>query len=422
LTPPVLVEHFFRHEYGRLVALLACRVGVQHVGSVEDAVQSSFIAALEAWKLSGLPDNPTAWLFKVASNTLIGDLRQRKHRERIQEQYITDDMELSDDDMPILLRGEISDELLRMLFVCCDPSIPEESQLVLALKILCGFNVQEIALRLFTSETNVYKRLGRARARLRELSPRIDTQALTPETSRLPSVQRILYVLFTEGYFASHADIAIRRELCSEALRLATIVAEHPIGQTPETFALLALMHLHSARLDARREQSGGLLLLEEQDRTLWDVQQIGLGLEYLAKSAHGSHFSRYHAEAAIAAEHCLSPSFHATRWDKIAEIYKLLETIEPSAIHRLNRAIAVAEYQGPALGLAVLEECAVPEWLQNSFMWAAVLADLHQRNGNTVTASSYLETALKLAPSPAIKVLLQRRMCNVKEVKFSEG
>jgi predicted RNA polymerase sigma factor len=170
---------------------------------------------------------------------------------------------------PPCFAGEVGDDLLRMLFVCCDDAIPSESQLVFALKTLCGFSTGEIALRLFTTEANVYKRLARARSRLRKTDSGLQTPALDALKSRLPSVHTVLYLLFNEGYLSANADLAIRRELCDEAIRLATLLAEHPVGAVPETFALLALMHLHAARLAARSDGAGGLLLLEAQDRSL---------------------------------------------------------------------------------------------------------------------------------------------------------
>ena len=384
MTVPKLVEHFFRHEYGRLVATLSRRVGVQYIEDVEDAVQSALMTALETWTIAGLPDNPPAWLFRVAHNNLMGELRRRTSRRRILEQNVKEDIGTLENGPEIFLAGEVRDDLLRMLFVCCDEAIPVESQLVLALKTLCGFEIREITLRLFASEQY---------------------------SSRLPAVHKILYLVFTEGYLSSHAEMAIRRELCDEAMRLSTILTEHSAGQTPETFALLALMHLHAARMTARQDSSGALLLLEEQERALWDQQRIQVGLEWLAKSAQGDGFSRYHAEAGIAAEHCLAPSFHETRWDKVAEYYALLERIAPSAIHKLNRAVAVAEWQGPAKGLAVLKGFEPPTWLAGSYIWAAVLADLHRRCGNTHTANRYRDIACKSAPTPAVKELLQRRL-----------
>lgn len=393
--------------------MLSCRVGVQYTEDVEDAVQSALMTALGTWTTAGLPNNPSAWLYRVARNNLMGELRQRTGRCRILNENLKEDIGTLESRPEVFLAGEVSDDLLRMLFVCCDETIPVESQLVLALKTLCGFDVREIALRLFTSEANAYKRLGRARSRLRELPFNPSELTGAEYSSRLPAVNKILYLLFTEGYLSSHAEMAIRRELCDEAIRLVAILAEHPIGQTPETFALLALMHLHKARMTARQDASGGLLLLEEQDRTLWDDQEIQVGLEWLGKSSEGDVFSRYHAEAGIAAEHCLAPSFEETRWDKVTECYLLLEQAAPSAIHKLNRAVAIAEWQSPTKGLAILKDFEAPGWLSGSYLWAAVLADLHRRCGNTDTANYYRDTAYKSAPTPAVKALLKRRLSN---------
>ena len=391
--------------------MLSRRAGVQHIEAVEDAAQSALMTALQAWTIGGLPDNPSAWLYRVAYNHLIGELRQRTGRRRILEQKAMEDVGTPEHGPEVFLAGEVRDDLLRMLFVGCDDAIPVDSQLVLALKTLCGFDVREIALRPFTSEANVYKRLGRARGRLRERPPRPGELTGAQCSARLPAVNKILYLLFTEGYLSSHAEQAIRRELCNEAIRLATLLVAHPVGQAPATFALLALMHLHAARMTARQDGAGGLLLLEEQDRALWDRREILVGLEWLATSAEGDAFSRYHAEAGIAAEHCLAPSFQETRWDKVVECYSLLERFVPSAIHTLNRAVAVAEWQGPAVGLAVLEGFEPPTWLANSYLWSAVLADLHRRCGSTQAAQRYRDTALELAPTPAVKALLQRRL-----------
>ncbi|NOQ77500.1 MAG: RNA polymerase subunit sigma-70, partial [Methylococcaceae bacterium] len=223
-------------------------------------------------------------------------------------------------------------------------------------------------------------------------------------------VNKILYLMFTEGYLSVNHELSIRQELCDEAIRLATILANNKVGQIPETFALLALMNFHMARMTARQDSSGGLILLEQQDRLLWDKQKIQAGLVWLEKSSKGDNFSRYHAEAGIAAEHCLAKSFQQTRWDRIAENYLLLEQVSPSVIHRLNRAVAVAEWQDPATGLAILNGFEPPDRITGSFLWRAVLADLHRRNGDINIARGYHNEALKLAPTPAIKELLEQR------------
>lgn len=405
-----LGEHFYRHEYGRIVAMLSRRVGLRHLESVEDAVQAALLASVEAWPRGGVPDNPSAWLYRVAYNHVIGELRARVRRDCLAA--AADPAPASPAVAPAaVLSGDIRDDLLRMLVACCHESIPVESRLVVALKTLCGFDVGEIAARLFTTEANVYKRLARARQRLRALPFELRDVSASELAARLPAVRSILYLLFTEGHLSSHPAHALRRELCDEATRLATLLAEHPHGATPETFALLALMHLHAARLTSRQDAAGGLLLLEEQDRSRWDQDRIAVGLRWLANSAQGRAFSRYHAEAGIAAEHCLASTFAETRWARIVECYTLLEQVAPSALHTLNRALAVAEWRGPEAGLAVLDGLEPPSWLEGSYMWMAVLADLHRRCGREDRAGGYREAALAAAPSGAIREALARRL-----------
>jgi RNA polymerase sigma factor (sigma-70 family) len=411
VTTPRLVEHFVRHDYGRLVATLTRRVGFRHIEVVEDAVQSALMAALSAWTEQSLPADPGAWLYKAAYNQLIQALRRESRRLKIRHNAAEELGERIDDAVSARFADEIRDDMLRMLFVCCDESIPRESQLVLALKTLCGFSTAEIALRLFTSEGNIHKRLGRARDRLREIAPDVDAPPLEELRPRLPGVHAVLYLLFNEGYLSAHAEQAIRRELCDEAVRLTTLLGEHPVGATPETFALLALMHLHAARLGARVDGAGGLLLLEEQDRSLWDHEGISTGMEWLQRSAAGEAFSRFHAEAAIAAEHCLAASYPQTRWKEIADLYAMLEALAPSPLHTLNRAVAVAEWQGPAAGLAVIEGLEPPAWLAGSYLWDAVLGDLHGRAGHWEIAREHRERALASAPTSAVRELLRRRL-----------
>jgi RNA polymerase sigma-70 factor (ECF subfamily) len=413
-----LVAHFFRHEYGRLTAQLTRKVGVQHVELVEDAVQSSLAAALTVWVKDGVPRSPGAWLHRVACNQLVGELRKASTHARIRDGALHElaamlerDADGSDDDAHFA--GEVADDLLRMLFVGCDEDIPRESRLVFALRTLCGFSTAEIALRLFTSEANVHKRLQRARDRLREIAPALETPSLSTLRARLPSVHEVLYLLFNEGYLSAHADEAIRRELCDEAIRLTTILASHPTLASPETFALLALMHLHAARLSARVDASGGLLLLEEQDRGAWDQAQMRAGMEWLTRAASGASFSRYHAEAGIAAEHCMAPSFTQTRWREIARLYEILERIAPSPLFTLNRAIAVAEVDGPDAGLAMLRAVSPPAWLARSHLWDAALGDLHRRAGHVDAFRHHRSRALASAPTQAVRALLGRRLAD---------
>lgn len=409
-----LVEHYFRHEYGRLTALLTRKVGVRHVELVEDAAQSALASALSAWVAKGVPRDPGAWLYRAACNHLIGALRTDAGRLRILESAHEDLARAAVEDREATrFAGEVHDDLLRMLFVCCHDAIPRESRLVLALKTLCGFSTAEIGLRIFTTEANVHKRLQRARERLRESSPDLEAPALEHLRTRLSSVHEVLYLLFNEGYLSSQAESAIRRELCDEAIRLATLLAEHPVGEGPVTSALLALMHLHAARFAARIDGSGGLILLEEQDRRLWNQEQMRVGADWLARSASGEAFSRYHAEAGIAAEHCFAASFKATRWNEIAELYALLERAAPSPLHTMNRAVAVAEGQGPEAALALLDSIEAPTWLERSYLWDAVLGDLHRRAGHLEEFRYHRDRALASAPTDAVRDLLTRRLAD---------
>lgn len=410
MTTTDLVAHFFRHEYGRLVSLLSCRMGLEHIEDVEDAVQSALMSALEHWTVSGVPDNPSAWLFRAARNRILDTFRQQGRHERHLRSLAGMNAQ-TESHRQTLQPQDAEEGLLRMLFACCDEQIPAPSQLVFALKTLCGFDVREIAIRLFTSQANVYKRLNRARSRLRQLSQPLADLTADETTARRPAVVKILYLLFTEGYLSSHTEFPLRRELCDEAIRLARLLTSHSAGQSPQTFALLALMLLHRARMSAREDGSGGLLLLEEQDRTQWNRADIEEGLAWLERSASGDIFSRYHAEAGIAAEHCIAATFEQTRWDRVIECYELLEHHNASPLHRLNRAVAVAEWKDPARGLALLEGMEPPAWLAGSYQWAAVLADLHGRCGHNTEARRYRDTALRLAPTPHVRQLLQRRL-----------
>jgi len=394
MSTPELPEHWFRRELGRLVSILSRRFGVHRIELCEDAAQTALLQATQSWA-SKRPDDPGAWLYRVAHNHVLDELRREKRDLRYLAEVRVD-----------YTQQEVNDDVLRLLFVCADPMIPPESQLVLALKTLCGFSTREIALRLFQSEDAIHKRLQRARTRLREHA---EVQSLDPE--RVGGVLHMLYLLFNEGYSSAQPDRLIRRELCDEALRLALMLREDPAGALPETDALLALMCFHAARFDARVDGMGGLLLLEEQDRSRWDRELIQRGLFHLARSARGETLSRYHADAGIAAEHCLAPSYAETSWAEIVRLYEVLERIAPSPLNVLNRAIALAEWKGPEAGLAALDAIEAPSWLQSYYLWDATLGELHRRRGDRVRALAHTERALAAAPTNPEKALLQRRI-----------
>ena len=408
------IEHIFRHEYGQLVALLSRRLGIQHLDAVEDAVQWALTQALDSWQGNNIPDNPSAWLYQVAYRQLLSEFRSTKRRSELLNQYVSfgEDSDKNDTDevAGISFTGELTDSLLRMLFIACHEELPVESQLVFTLKSLCGFNVREIALRLFISEANVYKRFSRAKQFLKKQSLQIETLTENEINTRLPLVHRILYLLFTEGYLSSHIDNAIRQDLCAESIRLTKLLVDSRLGDVPESAALLALMYFNLARIKSR-QGDGGLVLLEQQDRTLWDHRLIAMGLVCLERSAQGQTISRYHVEANIAAEHCLSASFEKTAWHKIVASYQLLERIAPSPLHFLNRVIVTAEWQSADSALALLLSSDAPNWLLRTYHWYAVLADLQRRCGDFDNAKKNAEQAIQQAPTSKVKKMLARRL-----------
>ena len=396
---PVLPEHYFRHESGRLVSVLSRRFGAHRVELCEDAVQTALLRAVQSWSQQGPPDDKSAWLYRVAFNEVLGVLRRERRTGAPVDNGIEQLVAETNTEDAVYLEHEVRDDQLRMLFVCANPGIPRESQIVVALKILCGFSTDEIALRLFQSSEAIYKRLQRARAVLRERIQGLEPPRIEELGSRLPAILEIVYLLFTEGYSSAQPDRMIRHELCEEAIRLGLLLNEHPVGAAPETAALLALMYLNAARFNSRVDGAGGLLILEEQDRSLWDRDLIHVGISYLQRAARGEVFTRYHAEAAIAAEHCLAPTYKETRWDEIARLYQMLEGVAPSPINTLNRSIAIAEWQGPEAGLALLEALNAPTWLLGYYLWDATLGELYRRRGDRERATDAPDACAKRGP-----------------------
>jgi len=404
------VEHLFRHEYGKLVALLVRRIGVQYLDSIEDAIQWAMAQALECWRKGETPSSPSAWLYQVAYRYLLSELKSTQRKSvLLAEHYSTTGETLEHKDIPFA--SEMSDSMLRMLFVACNDSVPVESQLVFILKSLCGFSIREVALRLFISEANAYKRLSRAKQHLKSQTLELEMLSNNDISARLPLVQSILYLIFTEGYLSSHTETAIRRDLCEEAIRLTKLLVASQFGDVPDSYALLALMYFHLARINSRQDNVGVLLLLEQQNRDQWNKEQISMAMAFLAQSANGNTISRYHVEAGIAAEHCLSPSFEQTKWEKIIAAYELLHRISPSPIHLLNRAIATAQWQSPQAGLVILESSDIPAWLDRCYYWYAVQADLLFRSGEVSRGQKHAELAIAAAPTKSIKKLLFKRL-----------
>jgi RNA polymerase sigma factor (sigma-70 family) len=361
-TDPIAqaAEHLFRHESGRLVATLTRIFGVQHLNLAEDVVQEALAKALQTWPYYGLPKNPSAWLTQVAKNLAL-DVVRRDKLFRDKENAVITHLETSaggESAAPdaVVFDEEIRDNRLRLLFVCCHPEIPHDSQVALALKTLCGFSTEEIATAFLTTDQTIAKRLTRAKQRLRDAGVAFEIPEGDELAARLDAVLQTLYLLFNEGYKASFGEKLIREELCQEAIRLTSLLAEHVAGNRPVTHALLALMFLNAARLESRVDSEGLILRLEEQDRSRWDQTMISQGMRHLALSATGEELTEYHLQAGIAACHCAAPDYASTDWPQILTLYDRLIALDPSPVIALNRAVALANVRGPAAGLKAVE------------------------------------------------------------------
>ncbi len=422
-----LVEHFFRHESGRLVALLTHSLGVSRLDLVEDVVQESLMQALQTWSRQGIPDDPAGWLYRAARNRAVDSLRRERVHTRILPRLAEgQSAENSLPDQPHF-REEIGDEPLRLLFLCCHEAVPIESRVALALRTVCGFSTAEIARALLTTEANAQKRIIRAKGRLRDEPGAWESPGLGPLRNRLDAVLAVVYLLFNEGYNGSHTDTPIRRDLCDEALRLARMLASHPVGDAPHVFALVAVLAFHTARFDARVSPTGNVVLLNEQDRSTWNWGLVREAMDWMARSATGDMLSRYHVEAAIAWEHVRAPSFDQTDWGRIISLYGTLQQIAPSPLHVLSRAIAEAHHDGPQAGLASLASVPLDEIPARYPIWLAVLGELHFRAGNFVAARDAWSHALVLEPPPYDRELIRNRLAECpapieKEVHEPQG
>jgi RNA polymerase sigma-70 factor (ECF subfamily) len=406
-----LVEHFFRHEAGRLVSVLTRLFGWRHFDLVEDMVQATLLDALESWHVRGVPDNPSGWVHRIAKNKVLDALRRDKITQRVLGEWAVA-RPVHDEGLDgLFLDSEIEDSQLRMIFACCHPRLARENQLALTLKALCGFGNAEIARALLVGEETVKKRLQRATRDLIDHQVALDPPPAAELAQRLDVVHQVLYLLFNEGYSSSEGETAIRADLCEEAARLCHLLCSQPRFATPATHALMALMLFHAARLDARLDQRGSLLLMEEQDRGRWDHRLIRRALEFLGQSAEGAVPSAFHLEAAIACHHCTAKSYAETDWPAILRLYDALLTMHRSPVYLLNRAIVVAQIEGPRAGIRALDEAGHDPALRHYHLFDATLGEFYRRAGDLARARQHLEAARQKTNSPFDHELLDRRL-----------
>jgi RNA polymerase sigma-70 factor (ECF subfamily) len=409
-----LVEDFFRHEAGRLVATLTRLFGVEHLDLAEDVVQETLVKALRQWPLRGIPANPAAWMTQVAKNGVLDALRREACLRRKTAEVLvwTQQNEAVDTEAEALRGAErIQDAQLRMIFTCCHPALSREAQVALTLKTLCGFSVVEIASAFLVEERTTAQRLTRAKRTLRQQRVSFVVPEADEFPQRLDAVLQVLYLLFNEGYNAHAGENLTRPDLCRQAIYLATLLVGHPQGDIPRAQALLALMLFQASRLAARVDADGNLLLLSEQDRSLWDRPQIALGFRHFDRSITGDSISPYHIEAHIAACHAAAPSYEATDWEAILHDYDDLLTLNNSPVIALNRAVALSMRHGCEAGLQALENLKALPALDAYHLLPATLAALAVQQGDRQAAQHYYREALACVASEPERRFFERKL-----------
>ena len=404
VEPAQLIPHLFRTEYSKITAVLCKFLGVERMEEAEDLASDTFLAALNTWPYRGVPENPVAWLYTVAKNKTRNHLaRERTFREKITQGDLhisgteTESIDLSE--------ANIADSQLRMLFAICTPEIPQESQVGLALRILCGFGIDEIAVAFLTNKETISKRLFRAREKLRSVKARLEFPSDGEMPQRLKPVLTTLYLLFNEGYYSETNDAVMREDLCIEAIRLADLLLQNPQTNRPEVNALQALMCFHASRFPSRLDQSGMPVLYPDQDETLWDQKLVAKGMLHLHKASVGKQLSKYHLEAGIAYWHTVK-SDSEEKWENILQLYNYLLMLEYSPIAALNRTWAIAKTKGPQ---SAIDEANKLHLDGNPFYFA-LLGELH-KSTDKVKSKYYFEEALKYIRTTADRRLIAKKI-----------
>ncbi|NOS56779.1 MAG: sigma-70 family RNA polymerase sigma factor [Cyclobacteriaceae bacterium] len=411
-----LIGHLFRHEAGRMTAVLTRFLGAENLDAAEDLVQDTLLKAMEAWRIQGVPNNPSAWLYKVAHNKAIDWVRRHQNQSKILSKYQT---RLDETPGEVFAEDEIRDSVLRMMFACCHPSIPVESQIALTLKTLGGLGVLEIARAFLTTEETIAKRIYRAKEKIKEQKIKLDPPSVFELPQRLNSLLHVLYLLFNEGYYTSSGDALIREDLCAEAMRLNYLLINHSATNLPKVNALMALMCLQSSRFEARTSVSGEIILLEHQDRNKWNQMLIQKGLWFLEKASTSPTLNEYLIEASIASVHALAKRFEDTSWDKLIALYDVLLEIKPSPIVRLNRAIAIGYAFSAEQGIKELQKI---EKLEGNGHYYVALGNFYLRLNDYGAALTSFQNALAKTFHTQERELIEQKIILSKQGGLPNG
>ena len=402
------IKLLFQHEYAKIVAVISRLFGLEHIEIAEDIVSETFLLALQDWKAKGLPPNPEGWLYIAAKRKTLYYFRRNKILKNKIIPALAKEQSKADVHEPDFSDQNIKDSQLQMLFAVCNPAIAAEAQIGLALRILCGFGIEEIADAFLSNKETINKRLFRAREKLRTENIKMELPPADEIEARLDNVLHVIYLLFNEGYYSKTQNAVLRKEFCLDAIRLGTMLTEYDKTNNPKTNALLALMCFHSSRFAARQNTENSVILFEQQDPSLWDSSLIKEGFRYLTLSAEGNEVSSYHLEAKIAGLHCLKED-SLEKWENILHSYNQLLQINYSPAVALNRIFALYKAQGKQVAIAEAENLK----LENNHFYHILLGELY-RNIDNRKAIASLKKAHDLSISQTEKQILQMKIYNL--------